>query len=133
MLKRDRFSLLLKFFHLNDGRLYKKKGEMGHDPLFKLRPFLTPLINNFKASYTLNREVSVDESMIGFKGRLSFIQYMPKKPTKWGMKAYVLSDAHTGYIYDWHLYTGILDVNMDNVNINNNINQKVGYYTIMLY
>ena len=53
---------------------------------------------------------------------------MPKKPTKWGMKAYVLSDAHTGYIYEGHLYTGILDVNMDNVNINNNINQKVGYY-----
>ena len=102
------------------GWLYKKKGERGHDPLFKLRPFLTHLINNFKASYTLNREVSVDESMIGFKGRLNFIQYMPKKPTKWGIKAYVLSDAHTGYIiYDWHLYTGILDVNMDNVNINN--------------
>ena len=126
MLKRDRFSLLHKFFHLNDGRLYKKKGERGHDPLFKLRPFLTPLINNFKASYTLNREVSVDESMIGFKGRLSFIQYMPKKPTKWGMKAFVLADAHTGYIYDWHLYTGIPDVNMDNININNNIRQKVG-------
>ena len=125
MLKQDKLSLLLKFFRLNDGRLYKKKGERGSDPLFKLCPFLTPFINNFKASYTLNREVSVDESMIGFKGRLSFIQYLPKKPTKWGMKVYVLSDAHTGYIYDWHLHTGIPDVNMDNVNINNNIKQKV--------
>ena len=42
VLKRDRFSLLLKFFHLNDGQLYKKKGERGHDLLFKLHPFLTP-------------------------------------------------------------------------------------------
>jgi len=48
----------------------------------------------------------VDESMIGFKGRLGFIQYMPKKPTKWGLKAFVLSDACTGYIYNWYLYTG---------------------------
>ena len=44
--------------------------------------------------------------MIGFKGRLGFIQYMPKKPTKWGLKAFVLADAHTGYTYNWHLYTG---------------------------
>ena len=95
----------MRFLHLNDNSKYKK-GEPGHDPLYKLWPFLTPLIANFQSSYTLHREVSVDESMIGFKGRLGFIQYMPKKPTEWGMNAFVLSDAHTGYIFNWHLYTG---------------------------
>ena len=89
-----------------DNSQYKKKGEPGHDPLYKLRPFVTPLITHFQSSYTLHREVSVDESMIGFKGRLGFIQYMPKKPTKWGMKVF-LSDALTGYMYNWHLYTGM--------------------------
>lgn len=98
----------MKFFHLNDNSGYVPKGEPGHDPLYKLRPFLVPLVEKFQAHYTLNREVSVDESMIGFKGRLGFIQYMPKKPTKWGMKAYVLADAHNGYMYSWHLYTGML-------------------------
>ena len=44
--------------------------------------------------------------MISFDGRLYFIQYMPMKPTKWGMKAYVLADARTGYMYNWYLYTG---------------------------
>ncbi|CAI8040221.1 PiggyBac transposable element-derived protein 4 [Geodia barretti] len=44
--------------------------------------------------------------MIGFKGRLVFIQYLPKKPTKWGMKAYVLADSSTGYVWAWMLYTG---------------------------
>ena len=48
----------------------------------------------------------VNERIIGFKGRLSFIQYMPKKPNKWGMKAFVLADARTGYMYNWNLYTG---------------------------
>jgi len=48
----------------------------------------------------------MDESMIGFKGRLWFIQCMPKKPTKWRMKAYVLADSITGYTYNWRLYTG---------------------------
>ena len=44
--------------------------------------------------------------MISYKGRLAFIQYMPKKPKKWGMKAWVLSESKTGYVYNWHLYTG---------------------------
>ena len=31
---------------------------------------------------------------------------MPKKPTKWGMKAWVLADSTNGYVYNWKLYTG---------------------------
>ena len=44
--------------------------------------------------------------MISYKGRIGFIQYMPKKPKKWGLKAFALSDSHSGYVYNWHLYTG---------------------------
>ena len=106
IMKRDRFTLVLCLLHLNDSTQYKRKGEPGHDPLFKLRPILDPLICHFQMSCILSKEVSIDESMIGFKGRLGFIQYMPKKPTKWGLKAFVLVDAHTGYMYNWHLYTG---------------------------
>ena len=62
---------------------------------------------NSSRHYILSKEVSIDETMIGYKG-LSFIQYMPKKPTKWGMKAYdVLADPNTGYIYNWYLYSGM--------------------------
>ena len=105
-MKRDRFSLVMKFLHLADNEKYIPKGQPGHDPLFKLRPFLEPLIANFQASYSLHRELSVDEAMVGFKGRLAFIQYLPKKPTKWGMKSYVLANSHTGYVWNWRLYTG---------------------------
>ena len=91
---------------MNDSTQYRRKGEPGHDPLYKMRPFIEPLFENFRSCYTLSKEISVDESMIAFKGRLSFIQYMPKKPTKWGMKAFVLADSKTGYLYNWHLYTG---------------------------
>ena len=107
VMKRDRFTLILRFLHLNDSARYRKRGEPGHDPLYKLRPFIDPLFANFQANYRLSKEICIDETMIGFKGRLSFIQYMPKKPTKWGMKAYVLADSHTGYMYNWYLYTGM--------------------------
>ena len=106
-MKRDRFSLVMKFLHLADNEHYIPRGQPGHGKLYKLRPFLEPLIANFQRCYTLHRELSVDDAMIGFKGRLVFIQYLPKKPTKWGMKAYVLADSSTGYVWAWMLYTGI--------------------------
>ena len=68
--------------------------------------FFDPLLMNFQAAYVLRRDLSLDEAMIGFKGRLGFIQYLPKKPQKWGMKAFVLADSITGYTYRWRLYTG---------------------------
>ena len=51
-------------------------------------------------------QVSIDESIIGFKGHLSFVQYMPKKPTKWGIKAWVLAESETGYVWNMKIYTG---------------------------
>ena len=69
---------------------------------------MEPLLDNFKSAYKLGWEIAVDESMIGFKGRLHFIQYKPKKPTKWGMKAFVLADSSSGYTHAWRLYTGII-------------------------
>lgn len=44
--------------------------------------------------------------MVKFTGRLSFVQDLPSKPTKWSIKVFVLSDAHNGYVYDWKVYTG---------------------------
>ena len=44
--------------------------------------------------------------MIGTKCRLSFIQYLPKKPVKWGIKVWVCADAVNGYIYTFDVYCG---------------------------
>ena len=44
--------------------------------------------------------------MIPFKGRISFLQYMKDKPTKWGIKVYVLADSTNGYVYRFQIYTG---------------------------
>ena len=103
---RNRFSLIMRFLHLNDSAHYIPKGQPGHDPLYKIRPFMDPLLKNFKSAYQLGKEIAVDESMIGYKGRLSFIQYLPNKPTKWGMKAFVLADSISAYTWGWKIYTG---------------------------
>ena len=50
--------------------------------------------------------ISVDETMVGFRGRFAAKQYMPKKPQKWGIKAFMLADSSTGYINNFLMYMG---------------------------
>ena len=101
-----RFELLLKFLHLNDSRKQPAQGQPGYDKLYKVRPLLDTVVRNFQSCYSLTENLSIDESMVGFKGWLAFLQYMPKKPQKWGMKAWVLADSSNGYVWNWRLYTG---------------------------
>jgi hypothetical protein len=45
--------------------------------------------------------------MIKYTGwALSFIQYMPAKPIKHGIKVFALCCAHTGYLYHFKIYSG---------------------------
>ena len=101
-----RFEQIWRFLHLCDSSQQIPAGQPGHDRLFKVRALLDLLTPSFKRNYQPHKEISVDEAMIPFKGRLAFIQYMKAKPVKWGIKVFVLADAHNGYTYRLQIYTG---------------------------
>ena len=82
LLSRDRSFLQLKFLHLADNTKQAARGQPGNDKLFKLRPFIDPLIQSFQQMFTPQQQLSIDEAMISFKGCLSFLQYLPKKLKK---------------------------------------------------
>ena len=44
--------------------------------------------------------------MVGFRGRFGPKQYMPKKPVKYGIKAFTLADSGEEYVLNILLYTG---------------------------
>ena len=106
IMSRDRFKQILRYFHCADSNGYVPRGEEGHDPLYKLREIIDILTDRFKLCYNPGRELSIDESMIGTKCRVPFLQYMPKKPTKWGIKVWVCADANTAYVQTFCVYTG---------------------------
>ena len=56
--------------------------------------------------YYPGRELAVDETMVGFRGRFAAKQYMPNKPTKWGIKCFTLADSANGYVLNVLVYTG---------------------------
>ena len=49
---------------------------------------------------------SLDEGMIKFKGRVSYLQYMPAKPMRRGIKVWILCDSKTGYMNQFEFYLG---------------------------
>ena len=102
----DRFKVLLKCLHLNDNTTCILRGDPGYDRLHKVRPLLTQVTNIFSREYIPNRNIGVDEAMIGFKGKSSIKQYMPMKATKWGYKVWSLCDSHNGYLCKFKVYTG---------------------------
>ena len=53
----------------------------------------------------VHRECTVDDAVIAFKGHLDIKQYTKDKPTKCGVKVFVLADAHNGYVDHIQLYT----------------------------
>ena len=106
VMSRNRYELLSWFMHFNDNNKQVSKGEPGYDPLYKIRPMLDMMRPRLKYYYTPERELAIDESMQKFKGRLYFKQYMPNKPTKWGIKLWSLCESKSGYLLDFDIYTG---------------------------
>ena len=101
-----RFEQIYRFLHLSDSEQQVAVGQPGHDYLYKVRKLLDLLSPHFLSEYNSHEELSIDEAMIPFKGRLSIKQYMKDKPTKWGIKVFVLVDARNGYTTRLQIYTG---------------------------
>lgn len=101
----NRFSWLLGNLHLNDNSSIPPRSDPNYDKLYKLRPFLDMVLENFQNNFIPTENIAVDESMVKFKGRSSLKQYMPKKPVKRGYKIWMLADQ-SGYAWNFQIYTG---------------------------
>nr|XP_039271170.1 piggyBac transposable element-derived protein 4-like [Styela clava] len=72
----------------------------------KIQPIINYVVQKFQQHFVPYQQLSADESMIGYKGRIRFRQYNPKKPIKWGLLARTLADANTGYLLNIVMYYG---------------------------
>ena len=98
---RHRFVELSKYLHLVD-----PNDEDPSDLLAKVRPLVDRLQEKFRDAYIPRKNIAVDEGLVKFNGRLSFKQYMPMKPDKFGIKVWLLADADTYFIPRFQIYLG---------------------------
>jgi len=65
------------------------------------------LQKNLLSMWTAGERVCIDESMIKLCGRsVKFVQFMPAKPIKHGIKVFAVCCAYTGYILGYEVYVG---------------------------
>lgn len=112
-MSRDRFHLLTRFLHFADNNHPDKE-----DMIWKIRNLFKMILGSFSKFFYPFQKVVIDESLILFKGRLAFKQYIPSKRHRFGMKVFVLCDCETGIILDMIMYTGTNVVDIPNVSRN---------------
>ena len=98
---RERLELILKFWHFSNNN----NKNSYQDRLFRLKPLSDLLKERFSSVYTPDSVISIDETMIPWRGRLVFKQYIPGKAQKYGIKMYKLA-ALNGYTWNYIIYTG---------------------------
>lgn len=75
------------------------------DRLFKVTTLLNKLIKKFQESFSPNEALSLDESMLLWRGRLIFRQYIKNKKYKYGIKFYELCSPD-GFVLNIEIYKG---------------------------
>jgi hypothetical protein len=96
VISRERFELIMKFLHFADNT--DKANYEGPAKLHKIFPVLSHLNYKFQNLFLPGQNISVDESLTLWKGRLSFKQYLPLKAAKFGIKTYELCESSSGYL-----------------------------------
>ena len=94
---RDIFLILIRFPYFADNtKIYLSDPD--YDKLYKLKKgvfmFFSP-----------GKDVNIDESPVGFKGRLGFKQYIKSKTGRFGIKLYQLCTSN-GILFDFTVYHG---------------------------
>ncbi|XP_033730112.1 piggyBac transposable element-derived protein 4-like [Pecten maximus] len=102
----NRFQKLSQYFHVSDRENEPVRGHENYDKLYKVRETIDHVSKTFLDRYRHSCNISVDEAMVKYTGRLSFRQYMPAKPIKCGIKIWMRCDAETAYLSRFQIYLG---------------------------
>ena len=103
---KNRYEELSCYLHFSDSTKEPARGAVNYDRLFKVRTVFDCVRSKCENNFKPTKNISVDEGMIGFRGRLSFRQYMPAKPTKYGIKVWMAADSSNGYVLNFDVYLG---------------------------
>lgn len=70
----NRFELLLSMFHCGNN-----ENANDNDRLYKIQDLVDLLVSTFNFCYILEKSVCIDESVVPFRRRIKFHQYLKNK------------------------------------------------------
>lgn len=99
-MSRNRFQLLLSFMHFADN-----SSIIPGDRLGKIQPLLDMLQMRYQKVYVPGENIVIDETLIPWRGRLVFRQYIPNKAHPYGIKLFKLCSTE-GFTWSLKIYSG---------------------------
>lgn len=100
VMSRNRFEILLRMLHFADNELCPES-----DRLHKIQSLLDALNAQFKKFLIPEENMCIDETMVPFRGKLKFRQYIKEKRHKFGIKLFKLC-LPGGYTFHSKIYCG---------------------------
>ena len=83
-----------------------RRARRADDKLAPIRDFWKHWEEILSKFYNPGTNVTVDEQLVGFRGRCPFKQYIPSKVAKYGIKIWTLCDSASSYCLKAQVYTG---------------------------
>ena len=99
IMARDRFRVIKSCLHIADHH------NLAQSKLAKVLPLLELLQTNCQQIDVFHKNLSIDESMVPYRGLHSAKQYIKGKPVKFGYKLWMLCSSD-GYPYNFEIYCG---------------------------
>lgn len=100
----NRFEDIRRFLRFDDKRTRNQRLET--DKLAPISYIWNLFLIQCKTIMVPKLNVTIDEQLVAFRGRCGFIQYMPSKPAKYGIKFFWLCESEKGYAVNGDIYTG---------------------------
>jgi hypothetical protein len=89
---RERFRLISRFLHFAEDSSADPS-----DKLRKIRPIIDHFSSKFSELYYPTQDIALDESLMKFRGRLSYVQCNRSKRSRFGIKIYKICESNSGY------------------------------------
>jgi len=99
-LSRNRYLQILRYLHFSNNE------EVSNHSLKEIKPVIDHLKEKFGNTIIAGEKLCIDESLVLWKGKLKFKQFLPLKRHRFGMKIFELADCETGFLLDFIVYTG---------------------------
>lgn len=100
----NRFEDIRRALRFDDKRT--RPARLATEHMAAFRDMWEMFLVNCRRRFIPNDCVTVDEQLVPFRGRCKFLQYMPSKPAKYGIKIFWVCDARVPYAIDAKVYTG---------------------------
>lgn len=100
----ERYEQITRFLRFDDSST--RSARFKTDPLAPIRGVWSTFLSQLLTNYRPGADLTIDEQLLITRGYCTFVQYIPSKPGKYGIKIFWVVDAKTSHPLFAEIYTG---------------------------